>query len=293
MEERKKAMKYTGWGLLILGCLPLTTQATDFKIELNPSFLKFPGDYMFALDIKNKIDRVFKVSVKSDKIQKVELVKGKSGKKAEKKAGKLASKKISFDNNVITVASGVANIPVANDLEILPLSKTFSYGSATMGLKKTSKKFTVDVGPGLALRLESAEKPRKDKEKESKVEYTVTAGKNLPDGSYTLELKIPVTAQHRKYNFDVKDHTILKVSGDDTGRLKDGKLKINAHPMCAARRAKKAGAIIGTALPVIVGSAVAAVLTGGTSLAAEGAALTAETATATATSTAAAAAELH
>ena len=158
---------------------------TDFKIELKPNFLKYNGDYKFIMDVKGKLkDKVFELTVADGKIKDFKGAKGIKG------------RNISFKDNIITIKAGVAQLKVAEDLEVLPLAKDFNFGSSTMGLKKTSKEFTVDVGPGLAVRLTSAEKPKAGKSPA----YKIAAGQNLPDGSYTAKLIIPVTAQKRQYN---------------------------------------------------------------------------------------------
>lgn len=225
---------------------------TDFKITLTPNFLKFDGVYKFSMDVEGKaIDKEWEVTVQKGKA----TVKGAKGVKGNK---------ISINNNVISVKAGIMKKKEADELEVL-VKKSDFFGVDTTtktGLAKDSKKFTVDVGPGIGLFLAMADKAKVGKD----CSYTVT-GTDLPDGQYTFKLIIPA-AKDMVYKFEVIDGKIAKLlkGSDKTGHLMAGYLEINANSMCAKRRSKMAAVGAAIAIPVAVGTAALTVATGGTDL---------------------------
>lgn len=233
---------------LILAAVSLTMQGTDFTITLQPSFLQYNGVYKFVMDVQGKaIDKEFKVSVADGKATLI-TEKGVKG------------KKITIKDNVIHAKVGVLKTLTAKDLEIFGLDGQFKGQSASMGLKKDSKSFNVDIGPGLMFAF--MKKPTKDL---LKTTYEYSIGPNLPNGSYTIKFIIPA-AKDKIYKFDVQDHKISKVISASTGTtIKDDvTLVIDAYSMCAKRTTKKAFAILGVGLPVAVGTAAVEILSGGT-----------------------------
>lgn len=224
---------------LTIGFIPISMLSTTFKITLTDNFLNYDGKYKFIMDVEGKaIDKTFDLIVEDHKatIKKAKGVKGKN---------------ISIKGNAISVKSGLLKSRQANDLEIIATQGSFAPGSATMGLKKDSKEFVVNVGEGLAVQFKSTP-PKSHNPK-----YQLICGNNLPDGLYALKLIIPA-AKDITYNFEVKNHNIVQVTGNKTGHSENGKLIIDAHSMCAKRRTKISAAIIGVVLPVIVGTAITA-----------------------------------
>lgn len=236
--------------LLIIGMAPIM-QATVFEIKLSPNFVKYDGKYLFTMDIEGKLkNKIWHLIIKDGNVT-IQPHKGLEGQ----------SLKLDKKTNKITVKSGVMKSKKANELEILvEQSDYFGIGSIVRtGLAKASKKFTVDVGPGLGLMIPSAKKPKNYKD----CTYGLT-GTNLPDGDYTLKLVIPA-AQDKIYKFNVVNGTIatMLAGTDKSGNLEKGSLVIDAHAMCAFRRSKKAITGLGVGIPVAIGTAAAMIYSPG------------------------------
>ncbi len=248
---------------LSLFALPVALYAVDADVTLTPNFLKYDGTYKFELDVEGKaIHKAWGVTIKNGKAT-LEHVKGIKGKNIEMKG------------NVISAKIGILKKKKAKDLEIQALDGVFQGQYVTMTPRKDTTKFTIDIGPGLTLNYVELTKAKMREH----FAYRLQIGANLPDGSYTCDL-LRHAEKHKKFVFDVKDHKVIKVSGDKEGKLADGLLQIEATIMCANRRAIEgvaigffgAAALLGT---IVSGGAMWAVAAAPASIVAAGGAETA------------------
>ncbi len=231
---------------LALISIPIIMQAATATITLNKSFTSHPGTYKFELDVDGAAvkEKTWNLIISKDRKLTLKNHKGIQG------------KNISIKGNVIKAQIGTMKKNEGKDLKIHALDGDLKAQFATTELSKESRTYNVAVGPGLTLSYLSAPKA-----KGHTANYHLESAHGTPDGSYTCKLLRPgVEAHHDKvFNFNVKNHKIVKVTGDKEGKLSGNRLAIDARQMCEARRAIEAVTIAGTAAAMILG----AVATGG------------------------------
>lgn len=118
---------------ILLLVTPSLVKSTTFEIKLGENFLKEDGSYNFKIDITAGLDKEFYVSITNGKV----LAKGGD---------------VKLKNNVIMVSAGKLG-QKARDLIIKGITGFFQGQTATAGATGDTKKFTVDIGPGLILGL--------------------------------------------------------------------------------------------------------------------------------------------